>query len=310
MYSMRFLPAVLTALALPMFLLGCSGSSSSTSTPDSVSLSLSPSFVSLTADGTVTSVIASVARSSSSTNTIAMSVSGLPAGVTANITQPGSGSFGTLLLASSAQATPGVYMLTVSASDGTAASNSTLTITLIAADGITVNASSSTTIARQDGTPASVPVTVSRSYGNAGSIVLSASGLPAGLTASYSQPGTGTGGTVTFTTSTVPAAAGTYTVTLSATDGKATGTTTVSVIVAVVITVANATDTTIGVGGHLQEFMSTGFQPSTYDNFFFPTYPNTSNLAALNAEHIRLQPAMAGELQPSGSDGLELYSIG
>jgi len=36
--------------------------------------------------------------------------------------------------------------------------------------------------------------------------------------------------------------------------------------------------------------MSTGFQPDTYDNPFFVNNPSTTNLVALNSEHIRLQP--------------------
>jgi len=284
----RILPLAATA-GLFLSLLGC-GTSATTTTPDSVGLSLSPSFVSLTADGAISSIIASTARSTGNTNPVALSVSGVPAGVTVNITQPGTGSFGTLFLASSAAITAGVYSITVSASDGTAGSSATLTTTLFAVDAITLIATNPTIIARQDGTSVSDALTVSRSFGNAGSITVSATGLPTGLTASFSQPGTGTAGSVTFTTSTVPAAAGTYAVTLTATDGKASTTTTVSVTVGVVLTVANATDTTIGLSGHLQQYMSTGFQPSTYNNAFFPTFPSTTNLTALNSEHLRLQP--------------------
>jgi len=280
------------AASILLSLSGCS-SSTATSTPvDSLSLSLTPSFISLTADSTVNSIIATTARSTGNTKPVTLSVTGAPTGVSVNVTQPANGSFGTLFLASSAIATPGIYPLTITASDGAATSTATLSTTLIAADAITISSTTPSIIARQDATPVTIPFTISRSYGNTGAITVSTTNMPTGLTDSFSQPGTGTAGTVTFATATTPAAAGVYTVTLNATDGKATASTTVSVTIGVVLTVANTTDTTIGLSGHLQQYMSTGFQPSTYNNAYFATFPSTTDLSALNPEHIRLQPVV------------------
>jgi len=283
--------AVIAALLLPLY--GCSSAPSGGSTvPDSVAVSLSPSFITLTPDGTVYSIIATTARSAGNTNPITLSASGVPVGVTVSFTQPGSGAFGTIFLSSSSAIAPGVDSITITASDGTATSTAMLSATLNAVDTITLSAANSALVARQDATPVSTNLTVSRTFGNAGSISVSASGLPTGLTASFSQPGTGTAGTVTFMTSSVPATAGVYPVTLTATDGKATATASVNITVGVVLTVANAVDTTIGLSGHLQQFMSTGFQPSIYNNSFFTSYPSTTDLAALGSEHIRLQPVV------------------
>jgi hypothetical protein len=207
-------------------------------------------------------------------------------------TQPAAGAFGTIFLASSASVTPGTYPITVTASDGTANSAATLSTTLYPPDAITVTASSSSVIVRQDATPVSVPLTFTRSVGNTNSISVSASGLPTGLTVAFTQPAGGTTGAVTFMTSATPAAAAVYPITLTATDGKATATAFVSVTVGVVLTVNNAVDTTIGLSGHLQEFMSTGFQPSTYNNGFFTNFPSATTLTALNSEHLRLQPVV------------------
>jgi hypothetical protein len=278
------------ALACILFTIaGCSSSSSSATPADSLSLSLTSPFVTITPDGTVNTVIATATRSVGNTNSIALAATNLPAGVTVTFTQPGSGAFGTIFIAGSATTPAGVYPITITATDGTATSTAVLSATL---DAVTIAPTAGALAVRQDATPATASFTVARTTGVTNSITVSASGLPTGLTAAFTQPGTGTTGSVTFTTASTPAAAGTYTVTLTATDGKATGTTTLSVTIGVVLTVANATDTTIGRSGQLQQFMSTGFQPSTYNNNFFPTYPKTTTLTALNSKHIRLQPVV------------------
>jgi hypothetical protein len=279
-----------TLAALACILLtiaGCSSSTSSAAPADSLSLSLTSPFVTITPDGTVNTVIATATRSVGNSNSITLSATNLPTGVTVTFTQPGSGAFGTIFIAGSATTPAGVYPITITATDGTASSTAVLSATL---DAVTIAPTAGTLAVRQDATPATASFTVAHTTGVTNSITVSASGLPTGLTAAFTQPGTGTTGSVTFTTASTPAAAGTYTVTLTASDGKTSGTTTLSVTIGVVLTVANATDTTIGLSGHLQQFMSTGFQPSTYNNSFFTSYPSTVTLTALNSKHIRLQP--------------------
>ena len=177
-------------------LCGCGSASNSPSAlPDSVSLSLSPSFITLPADGTVSSIIATTARSTGQHQRhYALSAGGVPAGVTVTFTQPGTGTFGTIFLSSSSTVTPGANSITISATDGTATSSAVLSTTLNAVDGIALSTTSSALIARQDATPVSTNLTVSRTFGNTSSITVSASGLPTGLTASFTQPGTGTAG--------------------------------------------------------------------------------------------------------------------
>lgn len=145
-------------------------------------------------------------------------------------------------------------------------------------------------VVEQNGTPTSDAFSIVRPNGDTNSITVSASGLPTGLTASFTQPGTGSTGSVSFVTSSTPAVAGTYTVTLTATDGTNTTTATLSVTVAVVATLNDTVNTSLGISGYLHEFMSTGFQPDTYDNPFFVNFPSTTNLTALDSQHIRIQP--------------------
>jgi hypothetical protein len=279
------------AATVVIALLGCSNSTSNSTSVDTISLYLTPSVVPVTPGGAATSVVCSSSRSAGSTAPITLTVTGAPASMTISFTQPpGNGNFGTLFLTATTTATPGTFPLTLTATDGTSSSTATLTATIIPTDAITLAATTAALTVRQDGTSASTAVTVSRSVGNMNNISVAATGLPTGLTANYVQPVGGTTGTVTFATSASPAAAGVYTITLTATDGTATATTTVSVTVGVVLTVANAVDTTIGLSGHLQQFMSTGFQPSTYNNNFFTQSPSTADLSALNSVHIRQQP--------------------
>jgi uncharacterized protein (TIGR03437 family) len=58
----------------------------------------------------------------------------------------------------------------------------------------------------------------------------------------------------------------------------------------VTVTVANAVDTSSGIDGSFQLFMSTSFQPAEWDDQFFVTFPGaTTPLTALEPRHIRIQ---------------------
>ncbi|SNT41130.1 hypothetical protein SAMN05421770_1128 [Granulicella rosea] len=306
----RCLSASILALALAVSGCAANPSSSTLNLPgDTLSLYLDGAIVPVVPGGAPSTVVCSSLRSTGSTAPITLSVTGVPAGMTATFTQPpANGNFGTLLLTAVNTAAPGTFPLTVTATDGTATSTAKLTATIIPTDAITLAAATPAITVRQDGTPGSTAVTVSRSVGYTNPITITATGMPTGLTPTYTQPAAGTTGTVTFTTASTPAAPGTYNITLTASDGAATATTTVAVTVGVVLTVANANDTTLGISGQLREFMSTGFQPSTYNNGFFKSFASTTDLAALNPLHIRLQPVfgaipwVANSLPAAASD--------
>jgi hypothetical protein len=224
-----------------------------------------------------------------------LTASGVPAGVTATVTSPAFGTYGSVSFVASTAAVVGTYPVMLTVSDGSATTTAQITLTV---DGLTLTPSNANVLLLQDGTPLSAGFTVSKPSGNTNAVTVTASAVPCGVSAAVTSPGLGASGTVALTTAptctaTTPATvaqAGTYAYTLTATDGLVTTTATQNVTIAVVATVQNATDTTLGVAGHLQEAMSTGFQPSIYNNAFFPTFPNTTTLAALNSKHIRLQP--------------------
>ncbi len=158
---------------------------------------------------------------------------------------------------------------------------------------INLTLSVSSVIAPQDGTPASVDATVTRTNSNGSPVNLTTSALPSGVTTQISSPGSGTTGKITFTAQS--AAAGTTPVTVTASDGTASGTASLSLVVAVVATVRPATNTSVGVNGRLQNFMSTSFQPADWDYTFFTQNPGaTTPLNNLDPQHIRLQAVDGG----------------
>lgn len=173
-------------------------------------------------------------------------------------------------------------MLTVVAGCGSSSAPVTLSITL----------GSTTVVVPQDGTAATLPVTISVT-GASGSASVTVTGLPTGVTAQFAA--SSTGGTLTFTGSTA-AAAGTSTPTVQATLSGQTATQSFTLVSAVVAKVGSTTDTTLGVNGRLEQFMSTSFQVAEWDGDFFGT--NTaalqSTMNALGPQHIRLQAVSQG----------------
>ncbi len=146
--------------------------------------------------------------------------------------------------------------------------------------------STSVVLAPQDGTPATTNASVS----GASSVTLSVTGLPGGVTSQFTQPGSSGQGVVTLTAS--PAApAGTYTVKVVANAGSSSVSQPLTLVVAVAVVVGSSTNTTLGINGKLNEFMSTSFQPAEWDAAYFQNQPNSepAQLNSLGPQHIRLQ---------------------
>jgi len=160
---------------------------------------------------------------------------------------------------------------------------------------ISISLSAGSLTAPQDGTPASVTVTVERPSGNTNAVTLSVTPV-VGLTAQIAQPGAGATGQVTFNAA--GASAGPHSVTIEATDGQTSATASLALDAAVVATVQAATNTSAGFNGTLENFMATSFQPADWDYVFFQNNPSGGALLnALGAQHIRLQPVYGGTPQ-------------
>jgi len=159
---------------------------------------------------------------------------------------------------------------------------------------LTVSLSTSTVVAPQDGTPAAVGVTVSGAS-SASSLSVTASNLPSGVTWQFVPAAGGLTGTLSLVaTSTTPS--GTYSANVVVTEGTRTASQPLVLVIAIAASVANAVDTTLGVGGKLDEFMSTSFQPSEGNYQFFQNHTATepTQLTKLGPQHIRLQAVSQG----------------
>jgi hypothetical protein len=154
---------------------------------------------------------------------------------------------------------------------------------------LTVTLSTTTVVAPQDGTPGTVGVTVT-GVSTASSLSVTATNLPSGVTFQFVPAAGGSGGTLSFVAGSTTTA-GTYSANVLVTDGTQTVSQPLVLVIAIAASVANSADTTLGVGGKLEEFMSTSFQPAEGNYQFFQNHTATepAQLNKLGPLHIRLQ---------------------
>jgi hypothetical protein len=152
---------------------------------------------------------------------------------------------------------------------------------------ISVSLSSSTVIVPQDGMPTSIQIVIKSTSETA---LVSFTGMPGGVQATYAASDTNPSGPLTFVAAT-SVSAGTYSPTVVVNSANQTASTQFTLVVAPVTTVSGATDTTLGVKGKLQQFMSTSFQIAEWTGDFFGTNAaaRETTLTNLNPQHIRLQ---------------------
>jgi hypothetical protein len=154
---------------------------------------------------------------------------------------------------------------------------------------LAVSLSTSTVVAPQDGEPGTVDVTVSGAN-TASSVSVATSNLPIGVTSQFAPAAGGSTGTLSLVAgSTAPA--GTYSASVVVTNGTRTASQSFVLVVAIATSIGNSVDTTLGIGGKLEQFMSTSFQPSEGNYQFFQNHTSTEPvlLNKLGPQHIRLQ---------------------
>jgi hypothetical protein len=200
-------------------------------------LAPNPSNVSVTRGATATSVI-SIMRFGFP-GSITFTASGLPSGVSAAFS-PGSTTSNstTVTFTASATATLGLTTVMVTGTSGSVSANTVISLTVNPAQNFTIAANPATvSVAR--GALATSAISITRTSFT-GSVVLSATGLPAGVTATF-NPGstTGNSSTVTFSASST-ATTGPATVAVTGTGGGLTRTANISL---------NVTTPTTGNGG-------------------------------------------------------------
>jgi len=203
------------------------------------SLTLSAATASAQA-GQNASMNATVAVSGGFNWPVALSVSGLPAGVTASfnsatLAAPGSGTTA-LLFAAGISAASGTYTVTVTAAGGSVTKTATITLTITAIPQTCSLTASATALSMTVGNATNIKLTCTSPKGNLpASLALAVGTRPTGVTTSLSPatltPGTGSS-TLAITTATT-ASAGTFALAITASGG--TYTQTISVPITLVI---------------------------------------------------------------------------
>lgn len=147
----------------------------------------------------------------------------------------------------------------------------------------------------------SLPITITRPVGDANSVTLQVSGLPAGVQVQAQSPGTGPSGSIVFS---VPVggsvAAGDYPVQITATDANDQGSATVTFTVGVAVGVPAQPTTPYST------FLSTSFFQINGTSFFADHSQAVSLINGLEPQHVRLQVLEIGS--PESSAGVWNFS--
>ena len=238
----RLLP---TVLLLPMlFAASCSNSASSagssgstTATPTAAAdfaLAATPASVSLNAGGAGSALSVTATGANGFTGTVAVAISGLPAGVTASpaTLSLAPGTPGTITLTAASGAAAGTAALTLTGTSGSLVHTAAVTATVTAAADFTLTVAPSSATAVAGGMAGQVSVRADAVNGLAGNIAVAIVGLPTGVTASPAgltlTPGTAQ--TVMLTAG-ASALSGSTNLTFTATSGSLSHTATVALTV-------------------------------------------------------------------------------
>jgi len=201
-------------------------------TTGSFTLAPSASALSVTQGSSGTDTI-SVTDISPFSGSVTLAASGLPSGVTAAFgTNPATGS-SVLTLAASSTATVGTSTVTITGTSGAITETTAVALTVVAKTPPSFTlASSASTLSLSQGSSATDTITVTGVGGFTGSVALTASGLPSGVTAAFGTNPT-TGSSVLTLTASSSATAGSSTVTITGTSGTLKATTTVALNVVI-----------------------------------------------------------------------------
>jgi hypothetical protein len=168
-------------------------------------------------------------------STVTLSATGLPTGVTASFSPNPATSTNTLTLTATSTAVAGPATVTITGTSGNLTNTTTvsLTVNAVPPPNFTLSASPNSLTLAQGASGASI-ITVSPLNGFASTVTLSATGLPTGVTASFSlNPAIST--SILMLTATGSARTGTTTVTITGQSGSLSNTTTLSLTVTAVV---------------------------------------------------------------------------
>lgn len=277
--------------------------------PPSIALS-GITNLSLTAGGPSGAMNAVITRTNY-TDIVSLTVTGLPPGVTAAVTNPGTSNLGTIQFTAGANATPiSSAPVTVTASgNGIPAVSTTFALTVTAGSSIAITVGGSVTLPA-GGAAQNVVISVGRTN-FAGSVTLTVSGLPTGVTYITSDPGVGDTGaiTLTATANATPVTNQVVTVTASGTNvASATASFLVSVTTAPAINISASGGVSLTAAGAAQTVtinvsrssytdtvsLAVGTLPTGITATF--TQPGTSNSGAISLTAAASAAAVSNQL--------------
>ncbi len=209
------------------------GSSSS----PSFTLSASPSSVSITQGGSAGTSTVTVTDVGGFSGSVTLSASGLPSGVTATFGTNPTTSTSTVSFTASSTATTGTSTVTITGTSGSLTATTTISLTVSAAASANFTiAASPTSVTITQGTSGTSAITITSQNSFNSATTLSASGLPSGVTASFSTnpvtpPANGSATSTLTLTASSTAATGTATITITGTSGSLSNSTTISLTV-------------------------------------------------------------------------------
>ena len=196
--------------------------------PSAFTLSLSPNHLTITAGSSGMSTI-TITPANSFNGNVTLSAAGLPSGVTAAFNVNPATSTSALTLTASATAATGTVTVTITGTSGNLTQTTAIGLTVSAAPGYTLSAAPSSLSVVQ-GSQGTSAITITPRNGFAGSVTLSAAGLPSGLTAAFSPNPASSSSTLTLTANGT-ATTGITTVTVTGTSGSLTQTVAISLTV-------------------------------------------------------------------------------
>jgi subtilase family serine protease len=180
------------------------------------------------AAGSNTTATVQIADQSGFSGSVSLSATGLPTGVTASFSAVNANGASILTLTASSSAGIGSAAITIHGASGTLTANTNLTVAVTGAPSFSLKASAATASVTQGGI-ATDTISITAANGFSGSVTLTASGLPAGVTAAF---GPSAGGALLTLTASAAAPAATATVTVTGTSGSLNSTTQIALTVA------------------------------------------------------------------------------
>jgi hypothetical protein len=210
---------------------GSTGSGSTTPTPTpSFTIVDAPASLSLM-QGNSGSATITLTPAGGFKGTVAYAISGLPSGVTATFGAVSASGGTVVTINAGASAATGAGVLTITGTSGTLHASTTLSLTVTAKPTPSFTlASSAASLSLVDGGKATSTIAIVPSGGFNSAVALAVTGLPAGVSASFSPATTTSASTLTLAAAS-NAGTGSFTATIVATSGSLTKTETIPVTV-------------------------------------------------------------------------------